>query len=197
MGIVVALLRSRSQRYLVLATAALLLLLLLLPAIAGGWALWLHLTGNIHEVEPGVYRSAQMSAPVLAAFIKEHHIRTVLNLRGTNTGSDWYDAEFDTVRKNGADLIDVKMSASRIPESDVMTALLRALSTAPTPLLIHCKDGADRSGLASALYELRVMHRAPGEADAQLSFRYGHFPWLTSRSGAMDQAFWRIAAKSN
>jgi protein tyrosine/serine phosphatase len=86
------------------------------------------------------------------------------------------------------------MSASREPDPALLAHLLTALATAPTPLLIHCKDGADRTGLASALYELTVVHKSPAIADTQLSFRYGHFPWLTSHTGAMDRTFWQFVS---
>jgi hypothetical protein len=31
------------------------------------------------------------------------------------------------------------------------------------------------------------------EADRQLSFWYGHLPWLFPRTAAMDRTFWRVA----
>ena len=163
--------------------------------LCGGWAYGLHLTGNIHEVEPDkVYRSAQMSAADISIFIQEKRIKTVINLRGDNSGSDWYDAEVNAVHQNGAQYINIKMSASHEPDAVLLASLLAALSTAQTPILIHCKDGADRTGLASSLYELTVMHKAPEIADTQLSFRYGHFPWLTSHTGAMDKTFWQFVS---
>lgn len=178
--------------------AVVLIVILSLGVLCGGWAYALHVMGNIHEVELGaVYRSAQLSAADISNLIKSKHIKTVLNLRGDNSGSDWYDAEAAAVRQTGAQYINIKMSATREPDPAVLSSLLTTLSTAPTPLLIHCKDGADRTGLAAALYELTVMHKSPETADNQLSFRYGHFPWLTSHTGAMDKAFWQFASSDN
>jgi protein tyrosine/serine phosphatase len=165
-------------------------------AAAGGWAGWLRLTGNIHEIEPGIYRSAQLSPERLSAFVQAHHIKTVLNLRGESPGSRWYDAEVDAVHRTSAQLITVRMSANHEPDPATLMALVETLRSAPTPLLLHCNGGADRSGLAAALYELTVMHRPEAIADTQLSFRYGHFPWLTSHTGAMDRTFEQIAATS-
>lgn len=178
--------------------AAFFATILVIGVLCGGWAYRLHVTGNIHELEPGmVYRSAQLSAADISKLIKEKHIKAVLNLRGDNSGSAWYDSEVNTVQQNGAQYINVKMSASREPDPVLLASLLTALSTAPTPLLIHCKDGADRTGLAAALYELVVMHRPPEIADTQLSFRYGHFPWLTSHTSAMDRTFWQFVSSNN
>lgn len=159
----------------------------------GGWAAWLRLAGNIHEVEAGVYRSAQPSPALILAFVRDHQVRTVLNLRGGHPGEDWFDAEAGAVQQAGARLISIRLSATREPDDGTLTTLLETLRTAERPLLIHCYSGADRAGLASALYALTVAHRPAALAAEQLSFRYGHFPWLTSRTGAMDRAFWRVA----
>ena len=65
-----------------------------------------------------------------------------------------------------------------------ISALLRS---APKPVLIHCQSGADRSGLVAALYEYTIAARPLEEAQEQLSLLFGHFPYLWSRTGAMDE----------
>ena len=45
------------------------------------------------------------------------------------------------------------------------------LREAPKPVLVHCEGGADRTGLAAALYLAAAGH--PAQADGQLSVRYG------------------------
>ncbi|MBK8025175.1 MAG: tyrosine-protein phosphatase [Chloroflexi bacterium] len=56
----------------------------------------------------------------------------------------------------------------------------------PKPTLIHCKAGADRTGLAAALF-LMSQGTSFDQAAQQLSLKYFHFPWLGSPSVAMDQ----------
>jgi hypothetical protein len=56
-------------------------------------------------------------------------------------------------------------------------------------LLVHCRNGADRSGLVSAIYLAEIQGVAVDEAIGQLSLYYGHFPWLISETGAMDESF--------
>ena len=163
--------------------------ILMFAAAAGGWAGWLRLTGNIHQIEPGLYRSGQLSAARLATFVRDHGVKTVINLRGEHPGSAWYDAEVIATGKAGAQYVSIRMSANHQPDQAMLKALVTTLQTSQAPMLIHCDAGADRSGLASALYELAVMHRSASEAERQLSFRFGHFPWLTSHTGAMDRAF--------
>ncbi len=159
-------------------------------AAIGLWAGYIQLTGNIHEVEPGVlYRSAQLEPDPLATLVQTRHIRTVVNLRGAFPGQPLYEAEVAAVHGAGAEIISLPMSANREPDALLLAQLRETLRTAPRPILIHCKSGADRTGLAVALFELLEQHRPVAEAAAQLSFRYGHFPWLTSRTGAMDRTF--------
>jgi protein tyrosine phosphatase (PTP) superfamily phosphohydrolase (DUF442 family) len=184
--------RSRPWRH---ALTAIVLAVAVSAGGAGGWAGYLRLTGNIHEVERGmVYRSGQLGANQLATLIRAHHIRTVVSLRGENPGQSWYDAEVATTAAAGVKLVSLPMSADNEPGEALLASLLQVLATAERPLLIHCEAGADRTGLAAALYELVNMRQPPERADAQLSFRYGHFPWLTSRTGAMDRTFWRVAS---
>jgi protein tyrosine/serine phosphatase len=159
---------------------------------AGAWAGYLRLSGTMHEVAPGlVYRSAQPTPDRLRALIAEKHLRAVINLRG-HSDAPWYVAETAVTTAAGVQHIDLSMSAGTEPDAARLDSLRLLLRTTPTPFLLHCEGGADRSGLASALYVLDEMHGTPSDADHQLSFRYGHFPWI-GKTGAMDRTFWRVA----
>lgn len=176
----------------VIALAATVVLLALTGV--GAWAGYLQLTGNFHVVEPGMaYRSNTLSHTQLVDVLRQNGIRTILNLRGTATGQSWYDGEAAAARQQGITLIDIPMRDDQHPDPELLGALVDALRNAKRPLLIHCKAGADRTGLASALFELLVMEKPAREAASQLSFAYGHFPWLGSRTRAMDDAFWALA----
>ena len=166
--------------------------------ILGGWALGVRATGNVHEVEAGqLYRSAQLSGYSLNEVIDRYGIHTVINLRGRNPNAKWYRDETAITTRNGISHIDIGMSASKEPDAVTIKELIEAFKTAPRPILVHCEGGADRSGLASAIFELVIAHRPASDAERQFSFYYGHFPWLTSKTGAMDNAFERIAANSH
>lgn len=169
--------------------------LLLLPLGMVGWAAGLQMTGNVHAVEPGrLYRSGQLNGAALDDILTRHAIHTVVNLRDESSEGAWYADEIAIARKRGLLHIDIPMSATQEPDAATVSRLVAVLRTSPGPILVHCKSGADRAGFASALYQLAVAGRSPEVAAGQLSFRYGHFPWLGSRSIAMDKAFARIAA---
>jgi protein tyrosine phosphatase (PTP) superfamily phosphohydrolase (DUF442 family) len=156
-----------------------------------GWTSYLAMTGNIHTVVPGLlYRSAELSHLGFEQVITRYHIKTVINLRGADPGQPWYENEVAATNATGARHVDLRMSATRVPGPMKLEEIHAALVHAAPPILIHCQGGADRSGLVAALYELWIAHRPPAEAGAQLSFSYGHFPWLGSRTVAMDES-WR------
>lgn len=130
----------------------------------------------------------------LEAVIKDHAVKTVINLRGSQQNSEWYDAERATAAKLGVTHIDLPLSANEEPDDAKLDHLITTMRDAQKPLLIHCEGGADRSGLAAALYRHAIEGETYEKAAEELSFRYGHFPWLTSRTGAMDRAFARRAS---
>jgi protein tyrosine/serine phosphatase len=61
---------------------------------------------------------------------------------------------------------------------------------APKPILIHCRSGADRTGLASALYLAAIAKTNEKTAEGQMSIFYGHLGLpIMSRAFAMDRTF--------
>jgi protein tyrosine phosphatase (PTP) superfamily phosphohydrolase (DUF442 family) len=169
--------------------------LLICVGLACGWAIGLQIVGNVHVVEDGaLYRSAQLNEGKLADVIAAYGIKSVINLRGDNSGSWWYDDEVKVTAARGASHFDVRMTALRDTDDATVTQLMETMRTAPRPMLIHCESGSDRTGLAAALYERFVKERPADAAAGQISFRYGHFPWLGNRTVAMDRTYWRLSS---
>ena len=174
----------------------LLLALLGVVVVAGGFALVLVARHNFHVVSEGrVYRSAQMDAKSLARAIQEHGIKTVINLRGGNEGSDWYRAEVETTRELGAQHFDFNLSASREVSNEEMEKIVATMGSAPKPILVHCKSGSDRAGLVSALYLYGLEGKSAETADGELTVFCGHVPHLFWRGTiAMDHSFWNYVS---
>lgn len=147
-------------------------------------------TGNFHTVDPGeVYRAAQPSPAAIADYQREHGVRTIINLRGENQGAPWYDKEVATARRLGIQHIDFKMSARRGITKEEAWRLIRIMDQAPKPLLIHCESGADRTGLASALYLAAIKRAGEEIAERQLSIRYGHIASPSAKGWGMTVTF--------
>jgi hypothetical protein len=78
------------------------------------WAGYLRLSGNFHAIEEGViYRSGQLSGLQFQSRIVENGIRTVINFRGNNAGSPWYDDEMKASALTGARHIDFPLSSGK------------------------------------------------------------------------------------
>jgi protein tyrosine/serine phosphatase len=146
---------------------------------------------NLHRVLPGeLYRSAQLPPDRLEAVIGENGIKSVLNLRGASPGEDWYEGELAASKKAGAEHFDLELSSKVELTAARSQEVLDLMQKVPKPLLVHCWGGADRTGLATALYLYAVRGEQPEQASRALSLRYYHLS-MTS-AGAMDKSFQRF-----
>jgi protein tyrosine/serine phosphatase len=168
------------------------ILLCVLTAMTTGYVWHWVDTGNVQTVVLGqVYRSGQLTEDQWAAYLQQYAIKSLLNLRGEHRGAGWYQGEVRAAAQLGVTHYDVHMSAIREVDTKTLKTILAILRQAPKPLWIHCLSGADRSGLIAALYLFAIEGQRAETAAQQLSLFYGHFPYLWSRSGAMDRSFWR------
>lgn len=143
---------------------------------------------NLNPVVPGmVYRSAQLSGQRLDEVICGHGIQTVLNLRGKCEHESWYQEECRSTARADICLEDVCLSAGRLPSTEELRYLVRVLDGTRYPILIHCQQGADRTGLAATLILLLYTNATPQQALRQLSVRYGHV--RLGRTANMDEFF--------
>lgn len=149
----------------------------------------IEIDGNFHVVEDGyVYRSAQLDGKELTNRVNEVGIKSILNLRGENRGEDWYETEVATSNSLGIKHLNYRMSAGESLNLDQMNEVLHIIENAPKPILIHCKAGADRTGLVSAIYLANKGENVEKVHNA-LSVRYGHLPiFHWSSTIAMDES---------
>lgn len=151
----------------------------------------IQLMGNFATLVPGeAYRSNQPTAADIAAYSARYGIRTIVNLRGRHEAAEWYRDEVAAAENLGIRLIDFPMEADRRLDAEGAGQLVTLLRDAPRPILIHCRSGADRTGLASVLYLARVAGVDEEKAERQLSLRFGHIgiPFLSS-AYAMDESW--------
>jgi protein tyrosine/serine phosphatase len=146
---------------------------------------------NLEEFAPGAWRSNQPS-PARIARYHAMGIRTILNLRGTPNHS-YYLFEVETCRRLGLTLIDFGLAARSLAEPAKLLALLDAFETIPHPFLMHCKSGADRTGLAAALYLLHIKGAPVAQAQDQLHWRYVHL--RNAPTGILDHMLDAYAAE--
>lgn len=133
---------------------------------------------NFHAVVPGkCYRSAQPSAAFLESLQRKHGIKSIVNLRGDNPGEPWFDEEDQAAKRLHLALFDAGLSSTEQAPAVDFAKFVQAMKDAEEPILLHCANGNDRSGLAAAIYLLMRTDTPMPEARKQLSLRFGHFPW--------------------
>ena len=132
-------------------------------------ALW----SNWDQVAPGVYRSNHPSAQRIAQ-LAARGIKTLVSLRGTLPTS-YNLLEAEACASHGITLISHRLSSGLLPPRAELLALHQTFRAAQKPMLIHCKSGADRSGLAAALYQIMICDAPVARAAQQLHWRYLHF----------------------
>jgi uncharacterized protein (TIGR01244 family) len=148
---------------------------------------------NFACVDPGIlYRSNHPTPAQLRAAVRRHGIRTVINLRGEMpSGSDALSR--DAAARLGVSYVDFPLASRRVPHKDRVLRLADVYANATKPMLVHCKSGADRAGLAAGLYVI-MNGGTSQDALAQLSLRYGHIS--ASRTGVLDAFFARFAREA-
>lgn len=137
---------------------------------------------NQFEIAPGVWRSNQPS-PWRMEKLARQGIKTILNLRGENNLS-FYLFEKEAADRLGIELVDLKTYARNLVSRERFLALFDMFDRLEKPFLIHCKSGADRAGLASALWLLDKEGASLGDAKSMLSLKYIHL--RSTQTGVLD-----------
>ncbi len=137
---------------------------------------------NFDKVASGVYRSNQPDHARLEK-LKEIGIRTIVNLRGVHRQSHFLFEE-ESCAALGLTLVNLQLHARQPVARGQLLALIETFRTAEQPFLIHCKSGADRAGLASAIYLISIEGKSVNEARKHLGLRYIHFRW--TKTGICD-----------
>jgi undecaprenyl-diphosphatase len=149
-------------------------------SLTGSYAIYMVKTGNFHEITQGeAYRSAQLQRSELGHYIKKYGIRSILNLRGRNPDEQWYIDEIAVSTEHKVAHWDIALSSSREPTEEDVSKILEVFKTAPRPILIHCRAGADRSGLVAAMWKVYIDKESKVNAGKQLTIWYGHIPIWT------------------
>jgi len=131
---------------------------------------------NFHTIVPQqFYRSAQLSESELQTAVDRFGIKTIINLRSKCPWESWYRDEVGVSQERSIKQVDLNFSAYLPPAPQELQKLWKALETAPRPILIHCRRGADRTGLASSVAMLHYEENQPASISMQqLSARAGH-----------------------
>ncbi len=141
--------------------------------------LWWH---NLHQIDKNMWRSNQPT-PRRIENAAQLGIRTIINLRGPRSDGGWR-LEAEACVRHGLELVDFTVRSRAAPDKQMLFDTKVLFDRIEGPALLHCKSGADRAGLMSALYLLMQKNRPVAEASQQLSFRYLHVK--QAKTGLLD-----------
>jgi protein tyrosine/serine phosphatase len=103
---------------------------------------------NFAQVAPGLYRSGQPTAKGFEA-AKKMGIRTVINIT-------WLASDRSEMRGLGMNYVHISFSPFHPEDEDVVAFLQIVTDPKYQPVLVHCRHGADRTGVMIAIYRHMV-----------------------------------------
>jgi protein tyrosine/serine phosphatase len=129
--------------------------------------------GNFGRVDDRLFRGAQ---PQLSAIpgLKALGVNTIVRLNGE--GAD-VAAEKKQAETLGMRFVNLPWSGTGLPTHEQVVAFLALLHDDPSAkVFVHCREGADRTGVFVALYRLEFNHWTAAQALAEMKqFHYHHF----------------------
>ncbi len=140
---------------------------------------------NRHKLADNVWRSAQ-PAPHQIRQIARMGIHTIVNLRGERyCGSYWLERE--ACERHGIRLVNFQVRSRAAPSKAEVFGARDLFNRIEYPMLLHCKSGADRAGLMSALYLIARENVPVEKAREELSLKFGHI--RQADTGILDYFF--------
>ena len=160
-----------------------------------GAATWHHVArtrpNHLRTVVPGIlYRSAWPTESQLAAMVKRHGIRTVVNLclqdEEVSLQDDNWEREKRQCRELGVSLVHFRLPGNTPPSEEQAREWLRICAAPESqPVLVHCAQGVIRTNGVVAIYKVdtlgmnneTVLHSLPA---------FGHNLFKPKRKGLND-----------
>ena len=143
---------------------------------------------NLFQVSPTLYRSAQPLADGLVRLNQDQSIRTIVSLRAGRRDAD-------IVAPTQVKYEQIDFDTWHIKDEYVLRFLQIATNPANQPVLLHCKHGADRTGMMVAIYRIVVQGWHKQDAiDEMRQGGFGYHPiWsnLISYINHMDVPAWQ------
>ena len=141
---------------------------------------------SLHKISENTYRSNQPFPWQILADKNKRGVKTIINLRGIRNCSSFF-LEKETCERHNIKLINFPVTSRAAPKVETILAAKKLFNEIEYPIIMHCKSGADRAGLMSALYLILHKNVSVIEAKKQLSFKYLHIKH--AKTGILDAFF--------
>ena len=155
------------------------------PAIVIGLAVWAWfgfirynvIPRNFGVVAPGhVYRSGQISAPLIKKILTKYNIRVIIDLTPRDPNKPDKLAEEKAAAELNIKVLRFAMSGNGTGDINDYVSAVAAIVNAEKqnlPVLVHCSAGAARTGGVIATYRLLVQKIAPNLVEGEME-KYGY-----------------------
>lgn len=132
-----------------------------------GWAWGVKAQGlpNLHKVDEGLYRGAQPTKRGMKS-LERLKVKTVVNLRSMH-------GDKHLLQGRSLDYVRLAFDTTKPEMSNVLAFLRVATDPKKRPVFVHCKHGADRTGMMVAFY--RIVVQEWSKKDAIREMRRGGF----------------------
>ncbi len=141
---------------------------------------------NLHQISDEMWRANQPNPRQVAEHARLRGIKTIINLRGPSTRG-FYLLEKEACEAVGIELVDFQVFSRQTPTVETVLAAQALFGKITYPALMHCKSGADRAGLMSALYMMFRQGQPVATAAQQLSKKFLHL--REGKTGILDAFF--------
>lgn len=140
---------------------------------------------NHHDIGGGMFRENQPSPKRIAEWA-EMGIKTNINLRG-DSPKGFYLLEKEACEAHGITMVDFRVYSRDTHTPEKIRAAKELFESIEYPAVMHCKSGADRTGIMGVLYRHFHMGDTIEEAMGQLKFKYLHVK--QGKTGMLDFFF--------
>lgn len=131
--------------------------------VASTWAQSVEQPGlpNLHKVSDDLYRGAQPTAEGIEQ-LEALGVKTIINLRSSDTDRSLLTAPGIAYER-------IPMTAWRAHDEDVVRFLQIVSDESRLPAFVHCRRGADRTGMMVAIYRVAVQGWDKEQAIAEMT----------------------------
>ncbi|MGD0573152.1 MAG: dual specificity protein phosphatase family protein [Sedimentisphaerales bacterium] len=154
------------------------------PAIVIGLAVWVwfgfikyrFVPKRFGVVVPGhIYRSGQISAPLVKKILTKYNIRVIIDLTSADPNNPDKQAEKQAATELNIKVLRFTMSGNGTGDINDYANAVIAIANAEKqnlPVLVHCTAGAQRTGGVIAAYRLLVQKTDPNIVEDEIE-KYG------------------------
>ena len=139
---------------------------------------------NFAMVDDKVIRSNHLE--IFTLLISKKTVYSIVNLRGGQQfAHNAFEKEF--CQKNKLAYYSVPLASTEWPSKQALLKLIEIFENADPKILVHCKSGADRTGLVIGIYLIWKLKVTGNEAKKNLSLRFLH--WKYGKKGILGKFF--------